>query len=163
MPIHPAQLYFEPFKNGASYEMNVNGAVTAVEFKITVPEYQSLVLHRINLHVLDAGMRASYFGGIATPLTNGVNIKILDADGNTEKDFTTTFGNIKQNSDFFMLAGIDGVVEASLGDDVLPIRWTVAKAGQPPAIGANGEMIITIQDDLTALTRFRAMAQGYLK
>lgn len=164
MPIHASNLFFQAFQNSAgnSVEMNVNGSVTPQEFSVTVPAGQTLVANRINLHILDGGMRASFFGGLAT-LTNGVNIKIVDEEGNTDKDFTTNFGNIKQNSDFFMLAGVDGVIEASLGDDVLPVRWTISKAGRSVNLKGGSKVIITVNDDLTGLSRFRAMLQGWLK
>lgn len=164
MPVHPKNLFFEALKNGSSsIAMNVNGSVTAVQFFVTVPTGRSLVWERTNFIIVDGGISAGLFAGIVGgALTNGVNIKVVDENGTTVKDFTTGFGNIKTNEEWNLLAGIDGVQQQLAGDDLLPVRWTVSRAGQPPKLDAGWKIVVTIQDDLSSIVKFEGLVQGYL-
>lgn len=157
-------LFFTPLKNGESFAMNVNGASTAVEFSVTVPAGRTLVWHRTNFIIVDGGIQAGLFAGIVGgPLTNGLNIKVVDADGTTVKDFTSGFGDIKTNEEWNLLAGIDGVQQQLAGDDILPVRWTIARAGYAPDLPSGFQIIVTVQDDLTSIVKFEGLVQGYLK
>jgi hypothetical protein len=158
-------LFFEALKNASnSYSMNVNGSSTAVPFYVTVPAGRTLVWNRTNLIMVDGGMQAGLFGGIVGgALSNGLNIKVVDENSVTVKDFTTTFGNIKSNDEWNLLAGIDGTIQQSAGNDILPIRWTVSKAGFAPELPSGYRIVFTVSDDLTSLVKFEGMVQGYLK
>lgn len=162
--IHPKNLFFEALKNGSSsIAMNVNGSVTAVEFFITVPTGRSLVWTRTNFIIVDGGISAGLFAGIVGgALSNGVNIKIVDDQGTTVKDFTTGFGNIKSNEEWNLLAGIDGVQQQLAGDDLLPVRWTVERSGGQPKLEGGWKIVVTIQDDLSSIVKFEGMVHGYL-
>lgn len=157
-------LFFEPLKNGSSVAMNVNGSSTAVEFSVTVPAGRTLQWHRTNFVIIDGGIQAGLFAGIVGgALTNGLNIKVVNGDGTTQKDFTTSFGDIKTNEDWNLLAGIDGVQQQLAGDDILPVRWTVARAGLAPELPSGYKIVVTVQDDLTSIVKFKGMVQGFLK
>ena len=157
-------IFLEPFKNNDSIDMAVNGSSTAVEFTVTVPAGRTLQWHRTNFIVVDGGISAGLFAGIVGgALTNGLNIKVVDASGTTVKDFTTNFGNIKTNEEWNLLAGIDGVQQQLAGDDILPVRWTIAKAGFAPDLPAGYQIVVTIQDDLSSIVKFEGMVQGFLK
>ncbi len=70
------QYSIEPLKNSGSEDMNVDGSVSNVTFKYTVPSNETWYLESIKLFLLDSGtMSYSNFGSIAT-LTNGLKIQI---------------------------------------------------------------------------------------
>lgn len=99
--IEAKNFFFEMFinpDNSDSIEMGIDGT-TPVEFSLTCPSGRTLNVARINFEMHDTTMNYGQFGGIAA-LTNGVNIKHVDSEGNTIKDFTTPFGNLKTNEIF---------------------------------------------------------------
>lgn len=151
------EFYFKLFKNSSSSaEMAIDGGDT---FTVTGVESGSVEIQRINFLVVDGAMKYGVFGGLAAALTNGVEIKAYDENDSVLIDFTDG-GNIKANEDFCLLAGVDAIAEPTAGDDFMPIRWTVAKAGEPLVLRSGDYIQIKTQDDMAAVTTFRAMAQG---
>ena len=153
---------FSYFRNGESADMNVDGSSTAVSFRHSCAQVADNVgkkqaIERINFSLQDASIRLNRFGGIAA-LTNGLIIQAVDEFGSIT-DFTddvpiTTLG------EFSNLAGIDSVAIAASGDDNWACRWTISKSGSPLYLKEGEYIEILVQDDLSDLTSFRAMAQG---
>lgn len=87
-----AMWFVKPLLNGVSQEMNVNGAVTPVEFTSSFVE-DKIFLKEIGFFILDNGTTTpSEFGNI-TALSNGLKIEIK-SQGNIYQ-----FQNLKDNMD----------------------------------------------------------------
>lgn len=151
-------LFFGFFEeSGGSEEMAVNGSVTPETFQVVAPN-DGIEAVRINFLIADANIRIyDFFGGIAA-LTNGITIKAMD--GATELFDFIAGRTIKRNAHFTWLAGVDTPVLDAVGDDVLPVRWTIEKSGESFRLQGGQSIDITISDDLTGLTSFTAMLQG---
>lgn len=144
-------------------QMNVEGSSSAPRvFEVTPASSKSdMVLHlaRINFKIVAFGMRWEFFAGQAE-LANGIKIEQVRPNDPPALDFTAQHP-IKNNADWSLFAGVDAKLESILGsDDLLTVRWTVAKAGMPLALAPREVVRITIADDLSGLTCFEAMAQG---
>lgn len=146
-------------------EMNVNGAggsPKSFDFVMTDSDESILGawITRINFVAMNAAMSADDFFGL-TALSTGVTIKVYDTDLVTELlNFTPI--PIKFATDFISLSGSDTnfINTQGGGDDASSIRWTLSKTGAPLFL-LKGQMIrMTISDDLTGITQFRAMIQG---
>ncbi len=114
---------------------------------------------RVNFKLVDGAMRWDRFGGLGGGLGNGLKIEHISTGGSALFDFTDG-QKIKTNADFGLLAGVDAIVEPTAGDDAMPVRWTLAKAGKPFHITQGQSLRITIEDATSAVTSFEAMAQG---
>ena len=159
--MQPQSFVFEHLKDivSGNAEMNVNGAVTPVSFRITAPQQSGVkkFISRLNLSLFDLTITLSKFGGIAA-LTNGLTIKAFDSDDVLLIDLLDGW-TIKRNGDWSNLAGID--VNKSSIDDHFGVRWTLFAAGQPFHL-TNGQYIeILVQDDLSAINDMHILAQGY--
>jgi hypothetical protein len=162
---HPSQFIFKLFlrhsgpAGSAETDMNTDSDVTPSTFRYTVPIGRSVLVQRINFQMVDDSMGAVDFGGIASGLSNGITIKVHNAEGGVMLDFLdgTT---IKRNTDFCLLAGSDIVITELSGKDQLPVRWTVARAGAILRLISNQYIEIVVNDDLSGLDIFRAMLQG---
>lgn len=67
---------------------------------------------------------------------------------------------IKVNSDFTILAGADVAITAVVGDDMLPIRFSIFKAGAHMLLTPGVIVRWTNRDDLSDITTFRMGLQG---
>jgi len=160
----PSGFLFKFFRNYAdslSREIAVDGS-TPVHFDVRCDGTVSYI-HRVNISIVDGGILPITFGGISA-LSNGLQIRVVTfADNETVRDFLDG-ETIKQNTDWVYLSGVDSTVVpvAQPNDDHIPIRWTLAKAtGGKPLLLVTGQALrITVQDNIAALTSFRAMAQG---
>ena len=162
--IDPAGLQFKFFRNYAdslSREMNVDGS-TPVHFDVRVDGTLSFI-HRVNISIVDGGILPITFWGISA-LSTGLKIRVVTfADDVTVRDFLDG-ETIKTNTDWVYLSGVDSTVVpvAQPNDDHIPIRWTLSKAtgGKPLKLVTGQALRITVQDNISALTSFRVMAQG---
>lgn len=136
---------------------NMNVAV-ATDFKIVASTETEMQITRILFKMRDANMRLNQFGGIAT-LTNGITITARDTNDAVLHTFNPLV--IKSLDDFGLLAGLDSVIEPSVGDDTWYCRWTLEKAGRPIILFPAQYLMIDINDDLSGLTEFYAQAQGF--
>jgi hypothetical protein len=160
-PTRAGELYYKLFKTAAgSPEMNVDGS-TPVNFTVTGVSTGPVIIERINFSMTDIAMSYGDFGGLGDALTNGLEIKVFDGGNNELLDFTDGI-NIKANEDFTLLAGVDAaaITELGQGEDFLPVRWTIGKSGAPLILNTTDYIRIKVQDDISGLLVFRAMAQG---
>lgn len=148
-----------------AYDMNTNsgtGSPAPSVFEYQVPANRTFKLVRINFIIVDGSINPGDFGGISGALTNGCLFQIIDDDGSTEAlDFTGGVP-IATNADFGPLAGVDIPISELVGDDQLPIRFTIAKAGAMMRLTAGQRVRWTNRDNVSAITKFRAMVQGVL-
>lgn len=164
MTVHADNVFFKLFANAAdsdSPEMNVDGDPTPVNFDVSVPadELNPVTIRRVCLVGLDGGITPSEFFGIAE-LTNGLTIKIIDADGATLVDFLDGL-TIKKNNDWVLLAGIDNPILNAAGLDEFAVRWTLSNGlSEPLTLKPGQKMRVVVADDLTGVSEFRMMAQG---
>jgi len=158
----PGELLFQYLLAAGGHIMTVDGGTTPVKFKYTVPVGKKLDLVRVNTVIVDGGALVLEFGGI-TALTNGILIQAVDTNGTTVLNhFGTDLRPIKANYYWNFLAGIDAPIAVAVGDDMIPIRWTIAKAGAPLRLTAGQIFQYVIRDDIRALTDMSAMIQGVL-
>lgn len=146
-------LKFQLVDTTPTNEMAVNGSVTPVTYKYTVPANYRLYLYR-SLFTLEDGSAAFApvdFGALGSTLANGVQIK---AGG-------TTLYTIKSNREIAQLCyDIDNQWKAA-GD--YKVRWTHSKDhGTPIQLEATETFEVVINDDLTGLDSFQWMIAGKL-
>lgn len=106
------------------------------------------------------------FGG-GDALSNGLEVKVTTSSGGEVFDFLDDF-RIVENHQWALLAGADAdmIVAGTSANSLahLPIRWTIAKSGQPLTLGIGHELRITFLDDVSSsgvVAEFRAQAQGF--
>lgn len=160
MPKRADDFIFKWLKNGSTVDMNVDASST-ITYQYTVPASKTVYLQRVNVSLVDGSMTYGKFGGL-TALTNGIKVEVLDSAGGTLVDFFDG-ETIKANEDFAPLAGVDAIAEPAAGDDFMPVRWTISKAGDSLRLIEGDVIRFTLQDDLSDLSYFRAMIQGVTK
>jgi hypothetical protein len=130
-------------------------------YKFTVPAGREVILTRMTGVLTDGAISQPLFGGVSAR-TNGLKIYTATSGGTTIANYTTDV-TVKKNSDWGIFAGPDADAVSTLGagDDVFFIRWTFSKAGQPIALGPGESFNVAVQDDITSLTAFNLMVQGY--
>ena len=145
-----------------SAHMNIDGSGTAVQFQYVVPSGKDVELHRFMFDLVDGAMKYGQFAGLLTELTNGVMVEIIGVDGTTVLVDFTDGHNIRSNSHWSHIAGIDSIMQPAAGDDGLPIRFSIFKAnGGRGMYLKEGRIIrVTIQDDLSDVTHFECTIQG---
>lgn len=147
----------EKVKNSGSSDMDVDGSVTPVEFMAGPGTGKKWYIARMILTIEDESINHIKFGGLAIPLTNGVDIKITE-DG---VERTLAEGLIKTNHEFYQLAY--DVTIKSATTDILAMRWTFTKGGTFLRFknSTSDKFSIIINDDLSALQAFQVIIQGY--
>jgi hypothetical protein len=141
--------------------MDTDSDIVSSIFEYQVPAGFNFKFSRINITMLDGAMRPGQFGGLGAALTNGCLFQIVDVGGAEVLDFTDGVP-ITFNAEFALLAGVDTIIAPAAGDDWLPIRFTVAKAGAPMLLPPGFRIRWTNRDDVSGLTTFRMMVQGLL-
>lgn len=153
------------FFNGTTNDMNVDGSSTPELFKVTAVAGEIRWVTQIRFahegsRLNIANIEARRFGeAAASPgLTNGVKLSVTQSGSTTEifVEPIQNIGNYQPPSDK-ITNNIDSV---AAGEDFLQIEVDL-----PQPIGLHpdsaDEIVITIQDDLTALDFYRAAVQGW--
>lgn len=159
----PTAFVFKYIREGANLEMNVNGSITPVEYKYTVPAGKFFYWTRTVFHVKDSGSKPNDFGGIGGGLTNGLLMSVRDSGDAELVDLLDTLP-IKTNSDHAHLASVDVDIKDAQGgaDDSFVVRWTLEKAGAAMVLQPAEYFMVTVRDDLQALTSFLISVHGLL-
>jgi hypothetical protein len=142
---------------GAAFDLNVASG----DFRVVVPTGQTVAISRVLLEYTMVGMRYDRFAGLGAALTNGIEVKAYDKADTELVDFLDG-GVIKTNADWALLAGVDGAISAAAGPDLVPVRWSLFKAGSQIRFTEGQYIEIKIQDNLSTLASFTAAAQGVL-
>ena len=148
--------------NGTITSMAATGSLaTPLKYKFTVPTGRKAVIHRICSRLVDNGIQTTLFGGIGAR-TNGVKLVTTNSSGTIITNYTTDI-TMKKNADWALLAGPDGAFETVQGaaEDSFVVRWTLDRAGQNVWLEGGESFEIWVQDDLTSLTEYEVMIQGY--
>ena len=152
--------------------MNVNGSVNYVDFYISASPTEDIYIKYITTEIGDGGAPALNKFGALTALTNGV---AFYWDSQTEPLYVLHEG-IKTNKEFIRIASDTGAIgtgtEAYLADvsgggteksylpnidmkEIYGLNW-----GLRLRKGTKDKIIFRIQDNLTGLTTFNAIATG---
>ncbi len=156
---------FKYLKNGNNeIDMNQDGTHGPMygSFRLTVPCNKEYWVWRVNLVIRDhRAITLNGFGGQPDPLDLGLLISYKDSDDQLLTDYTGGVP-IRTNGDFVFLAGVDAQTFSPPGSmDLLPIRWTIARAGTPLHMTCGQYLEFLVQDNLTGLRFFRTMVQGF--
>ena len=140
---------------------NVNGdySSTPQGFKIKHDKGYALI-ERMIIGIEDSGSMDSGAYGNGLGLTYGVNVYLRDKDDNILEQYNTFA--IKTNADWAMQCHDVTRHAWGAGNEVLSIRWTFSKAGQPIGINFDaGEYFeVLFADDLTDLVKHYFSVQG---
>lgn len=149
-PIVFASSYMSPYlENASSQAMNVDGSSTPIDFKYIVTGFSSVKWNRsfIDLQDGNQNFNPEDFGAITNGLSNGVEI-IVNKDG-----VETVLETWKTNMDISMTM-YDFESPYRLGAYIG--RWTIQRdIGAPLTLFPGDEIIVRINDNLTALSAFR--------
>ena len=158
--IYANQFVYE-FLTNSSDEIDMDSSEDSTFF-YTVPDNKYFRLMRCNAVITGKGTDTTKFGTI-TALTTGCSFGVYDAADNVLCDFTGG-QNLKSNSDWAYMAGVDSIPYTTKAtDDMLPVRFTVAKAtGHPMTIRSGQSVKLIINDNTSELDKFRLMIQGSL-
>lgn len=167
--VAPSRQIYSFLANGATVNMNVNGAVTPVVFKIQPPAGQVYQLERCILHILDdvAGVKPEDFGGIDGGLTNGCGLHVSTSDDPATDEVLDFFDGLmfKANQDWgricYDISEFSGGTGAN-ANTAFQGRFTLSKSGQPLFLdGDNSEQLhLEVNDNLTTLVEFTIQVQG---
>lgn len=154
-------LPFTPLTNTGSREMNVNGAVTPVDFALTPPTNNVWLIKELVYIIQDNGLTLSKFGGL-TALTNGCQL-LWTRDNDTQLDFTSGFP-LKTNMDVLSLIDSGDTMAELLTTDTIrvSIDMTQFTGYAFPLDGRRlDELVFRVRDDLTGLAFHRMTAIGW--
>ena len=146
---------------GIDVASTTSGTTAApVYYGYTVPTGKVAWVRRANLLLTDGGITPSKFGGLAA-LSKGMLVQAVSSGSTLMLDFTDSH-NIKSNSDWGMLAGVDVSYNIVAGDDGLNVRWTLAKSGAMLFLSANETIRVGVQETLAGITEMKIMVQGII-
>ena len=155
----PNFLKFAFLTNSSSIDMAVDGSSTAVTFEFTVPNARFEWVRNV-IRIEDGTITATGFGGLSS-LTNGITIQVIATDGVTVLQDFTGERAVKDHSHLASFAGIDVDRDAGAGEDVILVRWTVAKAWEAIELHKDEIIRVTVRDDLTGISSMDWMIQGF--
>jgi len=142
-----------------STNMNVDGSVTPQIFGVRNPSVPDIPLEIDVSRIMFAMLTASTptltdLGDITNGVTRGVQIRRVDGTNQNICNFKTN--NEMKN----IMFDLEIQTAASQAQDGLAGRFTFTRLGQVVRIGAGEDLQIVIQDDLTPLDSFTAIAEG---
>ena len=105
-----------------------SGAVTDFKFTYNVSNKTALI-YRLLAYIRDGGtIRADSYGAIANGLTNGIQLAVLDENGDVKLDLTHTHP-IKVNGDWAMHCYDMAEHTFGAGDNFVTARWLKEPSG----------------------------------
>lgn len=150
----------------ASLDMAVDGSTTPVRFSAVIPDLNGrpYMLQTIVLLMLDATIEPTAFGGIAGGVTNGITLAVETAGGGV----MNLLPEPAKNNWMIGIAtprGTGGVtrIQGAATDDVISFTFEYALAGFICVMKAGDKLVITVNDNLTAVTEFRAAGHGFFR
>lgn len=133
---------------------------TASLFILQPPLNEIYDVARLFVTIRDTMITAEKYGGIASGLTNGINIDHRE-EGDIIKDLLGGF-DIKTNIDWARFCYDVDLKTWGAGDEFVTVRWTFEKSGEPLILhgGKAGRLVVTCNDDMTGLISHTFTAQG---
>lgn len=155
MASSPMSRYLDTVGNGTGTKnaATIDGSTTPVVMKIKPADGEIFVIQRMIVAIVIAANNAnSGYAGSASPLTNGIEVKVISGfDGSVLWDVTDGVP-ITNNHDWKNLCHDEILSAYGTSQSDLSYRYTFSKDGKPITLdGNNGdELQLTISDDLTA-------------
>jgi hypothetical protein len=149
--IRNTEIFYRKFTFNDNPNLNVNGSVTPMEFKIEDMDLDNFIITRVDYIIsIDETIDLNKFGN-TVELTNGINFTI---DGNVI---------FKNNGDLLLFvsdATIDSAkIEGSL-TSIINGHWSLEASFQNGLIANKENLKITINDDLSSITFFQIAVSG---
>jgi len=140
-----------------------NMARVADNYDIIAPADKVIIISRMLVSYQDTvGGLPSEYADLGVPLTNGIDVQIIDDDNSTViVDLTDGLG-VKFNAAWGVFCYDHKRVDyGTVPDDLFLTRWTFAKSGKPLKLTAGQRLRIAVGDDLTGLISHYVQVQGY--
>ena len=169
----PFRSYFtnDGLKNGVN-TMNVNGSVNYVDYYIKAAADYDIYIKYITVEIADGGIPALNKFGALTALTNGVAF-YWDT---IQEPLYELHEGIKTNKEFIRIASDTGAIGTGADAYLADVSGGGAEKSYLPSMdmaevyglvwglrlrkGTNDKIIFRVQDDLTGLSTFNAIATG---
>jgi hypothetical protein len=143
-------------------------SVTAVEFFIQPPTAETFHIHRMIVNIEDTAITDGAGYGGTGALTTGITVHV--EDGGVTIDELTDGEPIKSNAHWGRFCYDVTAPAFGASNKTVQVRWTFAKSGKPitlygnnvdgQASGDNHRLVVTCNDDFSALVDHRFMVQG---
>lgn len=141
-----------------SEDMAVNGSVTPVEFTLEPRAGEkALILSQAVITIVDTGNFDSGSYGNNVILTNGILVELVSDTGVVLVDLLDG-DPVKTNPEWAQNTGNLTLYTFGSGDNVATIVWNAP--GNQIILDANTILRVTIQDDLTGLSKHQIHCQG---
>jgi len=115
-------------------------------------------IHRMIVSIGDtSGMQAQEYGNTGGALTNGISIAIKRG-AETLIDLTPEV--IKTNSQWAEYCYDANLLTWGAGNELMVVRWSFDKSGDPIRLDAGDKLVVTINDDCSGLLSHRFLIQG---
>lgn len=157
------KFFTDYFKNGTSFEMNVNGSATPVDFQVVAPTGFVLFIDKVRLIFHDQNMdmgggnAGRFASASAGALPNGVRLVVNQ--GGVETDLF--LNNATTMADFFQFNAAFINITGAFGAGVDFLRYTFEFPQPIPLSDAiTDKLFIRVQDNLSPINLFRAIATG---
>ena len=160
MILSPQNALTEYLKDGAETNMAVNGSVTPVKYRYTVPANKQVFLHEMRIFGTDGKYNPQTFFG-ETILTNGVLARFIDE--NDAVTFDLTAGVPVRLTSQFAIQGDMQIVHDQIGTNDLAIFSWKTQPGDFIHLHAGESVEMVIQDDLSPLTILIAAVRGLIR
>ena len=155
--------------DGTTTDMRVNGSTTPQSFFINAEPDFDVYITTVSFLIADAGAALNEFGGIVA-LTNGCRFYYEDVNGeiNIGTRLVSNFEFVRLcqgNPSFgggnsaFLANNVVGASEAFI--PVFDFRNFGFKWGLKLAAGTNNRLILEVNDNVTAIDAFNAIAYGF--
>lgn len=138
------------------------GTPAPAVYAVVVPAKTRFLITRVHLLIKDLNCKIGKFGGLSA-LANGMKVEAINSDGTTVDIDFLDGKTIKMNEDFDWLAGVDvPFIANTAAADAVPVRWTLTRdLNDELELVPGASLRLTMQDDLSGLTEFRAIAKGF--
>lgn len=146
-------------ENGSS-ALNVDGSVTPVIFKAKIPSNikDPWIFPQMTFLIIDANINISTSFGGQPALTNGLKLDIIVGD----KSRPIFVRPVKINAEFGFYSNA-GTLNVDRQDDAMTVIINSRVIGYELLGRPGSELVLTVQDDLSGMSRFECVALGYIR
>ena len=139
---------------------NGNYAGAVEEFYIEAQAGESLTLTSMLVAIEDTGGgTVQEYGNIGSALTNGIAVTVENEHGTVLMDLTDAVP-VTTNAHWAQLCYDVNWLDKGSGNDMIAVRWTFAKSGQPIKLEEGQRLIVSVNDNLTGLVSHYFLVQG---
>lgn len=140
-------------------------ARTADEYYIICPPGSgAFVIATMIVQYQDAaGGTTNEYGNIGAPLTNGISLKMIEADGVTVHTDLTDGLPVKRNGEWARFTESYAFYEFGAGPNVFTAKWIFTDCGSSVWLEPGQRLSMFVDDDLSLLTTHRAYVQGFIR